>query len=173
MLFNIVALILIAISLFFAVMWIRSYWRSDDVYRQATPHAWSLTSQNGGLTAGWREYNGLILMQAELHFVSRPAVRVFIGRRRWSLAGFARADFDYTVGKSSPYTLHDDYWTVPYWFLFVVACVVPAIWTVIRYRERRARTRQLNGRCVFCGYDLRGSPVRCPECGKVAASAAN
>lgn len=31
----------------------------------------------------------------------------------------------------------------------------------------RAKSRERNGLCASCGYDLRGIPRRCPECGRV------
>jgi hypothetical protein len=35
-------------------------------------------------------------------------------------------------------------------------------------RERRTARRRAAGQCVACGYDLRESPERCPECGTVS-----
>jgi hypothetical protein len=48
-----------------------------------------------------------------------------------------------------------------------VACLTAASrWC--RERRRLCRNRRAAGHCVRCGYDLRGSPARCPECGAVA-----
>jgi hypothetical protein len=41
---------------------------------------------------------------------------------------------------------------------------------VLVHLRRRDRRRRLNSQCVRCGYDLRASPERCPECGTVVAS---
>jgi len=48
---------------------------------------------------------------------------------------------------------------VPFWFPTAVLGVLPA-WQFVRRRRR-----PLPGACRSCGYDLRASPGRCPECG--------
>ena len=42
---------------------------------------------------------------------------------------------------------------------------------VMRFRAHRRRRRAVRGLCRICGYDLRGSTSRCPECGTVRSPA--
>lgn len=51
---------------------------------------------------------------------------------------------------------------IPNWFLVLVTLVLPAAWLGKRLRARRRASR---GFCATCGYDVRASPARCPECG--------
>jgi hypothetical protein len=57
---------------------------------------------------------------------------------------------------------------VRYWLVIVLTMCLPTVWLV-----RRWRVGVLPGRCRSCGYDLRESPDRCPECGtaKIAGDA--
>ena len=51
---------------------------------------------------------------------------------------------------------------IPYWAVIVTAALPPSLFLVSVVRRRRARAA---GKCVVCGYDLRASSGRCPECG--------
>lgn len=53
---------------------------------------------------------------------------------------------------------------IPSWSAFAVTAVGPAIW--IRNRRRSRRTKDDGIYCTNCGYDLRASNDRCPECGE-------
>lgn len=52
--------------------------------------------------------------------------------------------------------------TIPYWATLTLAGVLPLADAWRRWRTRRATCRRV---CATCGYDLRASPDRCPECG--------
>ena len=55
---------------------------------------------------------------------------------------------------------------VDYWLPTLALTVVPAAWGDRWRRRRRLAAARAAGRCVGCGYDLRSSPDRCPECGR-------
>jgi hypothetical protein len=52
--------------------------------------------------------------------------------------------------------------TLPLWFVVVLFGTPPVLWVRARRRRRRASAA---GLCPGCGYDLRATPGKCPECG--------
>lgn len=52
---------------------------------------------------------------------------------------------------------------VSYWLLIAVSAALGLLWAARRLRARRTHHRP--GVCPSCGYDLRATPDRCPECG--------
>jgi hypothetical protein len=61
------------------------------------------------------------------------------------------------------------YLVIPAWFAVAMFAVLPSVMMTRLVRKRR----RLSGRCCSnCGYDLRATPDRCPECGCEASPAA-
>lgn len=77
----------------------------------------------------------------------------------WNFHGFGWSSFAYDYKR----TVHQTSYAVavPYWSLAIVFVLPPASRACRRWMPRRlSRTG-----CRTCGYDLRATPGRCPECG--------
>jgi hypothetical protein len=131
--------------------------------------AWTLISANGTTTIS-RDRTAAITPQVAGWFRDsqrgfRPVAWGGPGRRPvrpWGRFGYRSTD-------PSPSDTLTQAWvrsvSVPYWFWFAAFAVLPAAWGYRLRQRRRAAARAVAGFCRVCGYDLRASAGRCPECG--------
>jgi hypothetical protein len=157
-----------------AAVWLRSYWRHD--YLQLL-YVHPLPSRQVSELAIYSGKGGVSLeFQASWWNARDERVREEYGDG-WDW---------YTASESPDYS-----WTYPCWvdreqygfgtrgrqghgqriiaphaLLLALLLVHPAAAWVIRRLRNRGRLAGL-GLCPACGYDLRASPERCPECGRV------
>jgi hypothetical protein len=65
------------------------------------------------------------------------------------------------------------YYRLSLWWLAAVTAVFPSARAARRVPWRRVLGQRPPGTCRHCGYDLRATPDRCPECGVPARSPVN
>jgi hypothetical protein len=101
---------------------------------------------------------------------SRDAAEEYqqIGAYVWH--GFGR--FDRTYPQPAGSAVRQSGVLLPAWFLAGVFAILPMIAFIDLRRRRIRRQRTNDGACPTCGYDLRATPDRCPECGTLTPRAA-
>jgi hypothetical protein len=172
------------------VLWVRSYRVRDDIELQTVDHRHrSFTTYYFDLSGGSvfasrsrvacldEEQFAGTLAHSELGWqrATRPASSntgkrmaaraLGPGERRW--AGFGLGYIQHRLGPPAYRidTRSDSLW-IPMWMLVALLSVPPACWLSQRWQRGRKRA----GLCSACGYDLRASPGRCPECGTIEAT---
>jgi hypothetical protein len=91
---------------------------------------------------------------------------------QWGQFGAQRFAFQYKV--NLPQTMvtvagSKAVLAMPHWLLAALALALPSVVAIVRIRFALRKMRA--GFCAHCGYDLRATPERCPECGAVPAKA--
>src|SRR4051794_8499151 len=163
-LLNLLTLLSLLLCVAVATMWVRSYWVADTF----------VTARNAALSGlgklallrsyGTEEDNTPAARGLGRHNPDNLNVEiglVFEGSREWSIGdAWVLLNGDRAGGRMLV--------VIPDWAIVLLTAVAPAAWAVRLYGRRRWGP----GRCRACGYDLRATPDRCPECGTPAAVSA-
>jgi hypothetical protein len=160
-LFTILSVLSLVLCFGTTVLWIHSYFRAAGASYGDTEH-YSIRSERGHVELWtYRPYG----FAGEFRYGTWPAKPRSelkelaaswrgVGTSVWFL-GFA------FVAREVPPTVFRAI-AIPHWFLALFFAVLPVLYLRARLRSRR---RHRIGLCRRCGYDLRATPDRCPECG--------
>jgi hypothetical protein len=156
----------------FVALWVRSRTHIDEVVmRVGASSRVEVASLPGGIRvmtfAGWPDPVAVSVTsvprtaKAEQDWRYYDGTTAVAGRKGW--AGFWRDEGGIGgpgLGRGVAYRA----WTVPYWAI-VGVLLVPVVGRAGLIALRRRQWGP--GCCAKCGYDLRATPERCPECGTV------
>jgi hypothetical protein len=171
-LFNLAAAVSLVLCVATAALWGRSYLRFDDVVRVSRHRVTNICSLRGRLFLqfGWTTRDqlkdsappysagGWFWDSSSTDGVGYHAADA---SRGWTVLGFDTFNSVSRDARGQPMA-GERVVIVPYWFLCIASVAGPV--QSIRAR-RRVAARRTKGQCLRCGYDLRVSPDRCPECG--------
>lgn len=154
-LFNLAAAVSLALCLGFSCMAFRSVQRGDT---------WEYLSRDGRLVMLISKSGRLDVLYISKWAGDEPGLLYYTERAPFALGG---TDYSHRfLGFGGGAQLNGGrFVNIPYWCLATLAAVAPLLATLGIVRRRRSVRR---GFCATCGYDLRASPDRCPECGSVS-----
>jgi hypothetical protein len=141
------------------VFWLRSRHSTDTLILSPFPTQWSLSTKSGTLyltrDQPWLEPEDL-----------RSGIRLAAYDRSWLGFGRKQSQEPRTWQSKSlrtiPYTTILRVYFIPLWFCTAFFSILP----LIAFRRHATLFhRRKRGLCARCGYDLRASPTKCPECG--------
>jgi hypothetical protein len=142
-------------------LWARSYWSADAVTWAGSSVDWTVRSNRSRLAFSrvLHETVGSAPERSPLHVSCEAAYTPSDD----AFAGFSHQHITYDVGIFADIEKLDV--GVPHWFMAILLAIAPAM--RLRAAAQHCR-RDRTGRCPACGYDLRATPDRCPECGRGA-----
>ena len=133
---------------------------------ESSSTGWNISSDEWGTTKDMRTTVEPVvlelLMPPDLGLLGWPAPQITWFPPEHRFAGFAYEPNDFWGPVWAAPFAHARFTARPLWFLVILFAVMPGLW-VWGWMKRRRRVR--NGVCLGCGYDLRVSEERCPECG--------
>ena len=170
------ALVTALLALVTLIGWARSHLIGDWIDYYDEPAGFSLWSNGGLIVMSWgelwsRDYPPPPGWRGSFWPFERETDTMEVDIA--GLVGGTTLGFGYAAHARDLPTLRWDGRTVvfPWWAVtlvptigFVALAAPPAV------RAVRRRRRHGDGQCPACGYDLRATPGRCPECGRVPAN---
>jgi len=167
---NLAAVLSLALCVGTAALWIRSYWYEDQLKHAGADGVvdWLILSDHGVLL--FDRFDSPVDYQDG--YLEREATRFDEPVKfalRWGTGGFGDPWPQPDRGfKWMGFVYAPTYKVVaaPHWFVAAATSLLPVICATTM---RRARRRAAAGLCPSCGYDVRATPERCPECGATQA----
>ena len=151
-LFTLVAAASMLLSIAVVALWVRSYGRADHV-------GWLSRMNSGFMSNSLRGHFEF----ACFHDYPRPRLAGFDYCSR-AAQPFQLKSEDFFLGFGVEMDPNGIWLACPHWFLALLFAILP----VLRFHvATRSRPGDRGGYCPRCGYDLRATPDRCPECGDV------
>jgi hypothetical protein len=80
----------------------------------------------------------------------------------WTLGGFGYAWREFPPSSMRPTRR---FILLPWWF---IVCTPASAWVLVATRSFKQVWRKSRKSCAACGYDMRATPDRCPECGRAS-----